>query len=153
MDRNSPVREIMTTDVLTFGPDDGVEDAMRTLIDRGIDAAPVVDGDGRVVGVLSNGDLVVQESELHFPTVIAILGGTFEVGRKHFEEELRRALGSKVSEVMSTKPIVCDVDDTIEHAATLMHEKDISRVPVVDDDRLVGIVSRNDVLRAILSSG
>ena len=152
MDRNSPVRDIMTTDVLTFGPDDGVEQAMRTLLDRNIDAAPVVDEKGAVVGVLSNGDLIVQESELHFPTVMTFLGGTFEFGHKHFEEELRRALGSKVSDVMSSEPLVCNDGDTIEHAATIMHEHDVSRVPVVHDGRLVGIVSRNDVLRAIILS-
>ncbi len=152
MDRNSPVRDIMTTDVLTFGPDDGVEQAMRTLLERNIDAAPVVDGEGAVVGVLSNGDLIVQESEVHFPTVLTFLGGTFEFGHKHFEEELRRALGSKVSDVMSTEPLVCTDDDTIERAATLMHEHDVSRLPVVRDGRLVGIVSRNDVLRAIIIS-
>lgn len=151
MDRNSPVREIMTTDVLTFGPDDEVEAAMHKLLERNIDAAPVVDDQGAVVGMLSNGDLIVQESELHFPTVLTFLGGTFELGHKHFEEELRRALGSKVSDVMSTQPIVCDAADSIERAATVMHEKDISRVPIVNDGRLVGIVSRNDVLRAILS--
>ncbi len=93
MDRNSPVRDIMTTDVLTFGPDDGVEQAMRTLLDRNIDAAPVVDEDGKVVGVLSNGDLIVQESELHFPTVMTFLGGTIEFGHKHFEEELAACAG------------------------------------------------------------
>lgn len=152
MDRNSPVRDIMTTDVLTFGPDDGVEQAMRTLLERNIDAAPVVDAEGTVVGLLSNGDLIVQESELHFPTVMTFLGGTFEFGHKHFEQELRRALGSKVSEVMSTTPIVCNDDDTIERAATLMHEHEVSRLPVVHDGRLVGIVSRNDVLRAIVIS-
>ncbi|HEY2814259.1 MAG TPA: CBS domain-containing protein [Acidimicrobiales bacterium] len=153
MDRNSPVREIMTTDVLTFGPEDEVEQAMRTLLDRNIDAAPVVDADGIVLGVLSNGDLIVQESEVHFPTLLTFLGGTLELGHKHFEEELRRALGSKVSDVMSTHPIVCSDDDTIERAATIMHEKEVSRLPVVRDGHLVGLVSRNDVLRAILDSG
>jgi CBS domain-containing protein len=152
VDRNSPVRDIMTTDVLTFGPDDGVEQAMRALLERNIDAAPVVDEKGGVVGLLSNGDLIVQESELHFPTVMTFLGGTFELGHKHFEEELRRALGSKVSDVMSSEPLVCEDDDTIERAATIMHEHDVSRLPVVHDGRLVGIVSRNDVLRAIILS-
>jgi len=152
MDRNSPVREIMTTDVLTFRPDDGVEQAMRTLLDKDVDAAPVVDGSGAVVGVLSNGDLIVQGAQVHFPTLITFLGATFEVGHKHFEEELRRALGSKVADVMTTEPVVCEADATIEHAATLMHEEDVSRLPVVADGKLVGVVSRRDVLRALLDS-
>ena len=79
MSRQSPVSEVMTTDVLTFGPEDNVEDAMRTLVDRGIDGGPVVDSDGTVVGMLSTGDLIVQNSRLHFPTVISILGATIEL--------------------------------------------------------------------------
>jgi len=93
VDRNSPVRDIMTTDVLSFGPDDEVEGAMHALLDRNIDAAPVVDADRKVVGMLSNGDLIVQDSEVHFPTMLTFLGGTFQFGHKHFEEELRSALG------------------------------------------------------------
>jgi CBS domain-containing protein len=125
---------------------------MRTMVDRNVDAAPVVDDDGNLVGMLSNSDLIVQESELHFPTVLSFLGATIEIGHKHFEEDLRKALGSKVSDVMSSKPITITEDDTVERAATLMHEKDVSRLPVARDGKLVGIVSRNDVLRAILAS-
>ena len=152
MDRDTPVREIMTTDVLTFRPDDKVEDAMRVMVDRNVDAAPVVDESGTLVGMLSNSDLIVQESELHFPTVLSFLSATIEIGHKHFEEDLRKALGSKVSDVMTAKPVTVTSDETIERAATLMHEKNVSRLPVVSDGKLVGIVSRNDVLRAILAS-
>ncbi len=152
MDRDTPVREIMTTEVLSVRPDDNVEQVMRIMVDRNIDAAPVVDAQGTLLGMLSNSDLIVQESELHFPTVLSFLGATIEIGHKHFEEDLRKALGSKVSDVMSTKPVVITEDDTIERAATLLHEKDVSRLPVVRDGKLVGLVSRNDVLRAILAS-
>ena len=152
MDRNSPVREIMTTDVLTFGPDDGVEQAMRTLVEREIDAAPVVDADGGVIGMLSTSDLIVQGSKVHFPTLVTFLGGTFEIGHKHFDEEMNRALGSTVGEVMTGDPIVCEETDTVEDAATAMHEHDVSRLPVLRDGVLLGIVSRKDILRALLAS-
>jgi CBS domain-containing protein len=152
MDRNTPVREIMTADVITLRPGDKVEDAMRLMVDHNVDAAPVVDEHGQLVGMLSNSDLIVQESELHFPTVLSFLSATIEIGHKHFEDDLRKALGSKVSDVMSSKSVTISPDDTIERAATLMHEKDVSRVPVVSDGKLAGIVSRNDVLRAILAS-
>ena len=153
MDRDTPVREIMITDVLTIRPDDKVEDAMRLMVDRNVDAVPVVDGSGNLVGMLSNSDLIVQESELHFPTVLSFLAATIEIGHKHFEEDLRKALGSKVTDVMTPKPITITEDDTIERAATLMHEKDVSRLPVVKDGKLVGLVSRNDVLRRSWPAG
>jgi len=153
MDRDTPVREIMTTDVLTFRSDDTVETAMRSMVDRNVDAAPVVDEGGIVVGMLSSSDLIVQESELHFPTVLSFLGASIEIGHKHFDDDLRKALGSKVSDLMTSKPVTIAGDDTIERAATVMHDKGVSRLPVVNDGRLVGIISQNDVVRAILASG
>lgn len=152
MSRQSPVSEVMTTEVLTFAPDDNVGDAMRTLVDRGIDGAPVVTADGEVVGMLSTGDLIVQESRLHFPTVISLLGATLELpsSKRQFDEDLRQTLGSTVGQVMQSDPITIGADDTVEEAATLMHEHDISRLPVLGDAGLVGIVARVDILRSII---
>ena len=152
MSRQSPVSEVMTTDVLTFGPDDNVAEAMQILVERGIDGAPVVDAEGAVVGMLSTADLIVQESRLHFPTVISLLGATLELpsAKRHFDDDLRRVLGSTVREVMQGDPITIGVDDTVEEAATLLHDHDVSRLPVVGDGGLVGIVARVDILRGIL---
>ncbi|NLV56330.1 MAG: CBS domain-containing protein, partial [Acidimicrobiales bacterium] len=61
MPRSLPVRDVMTTDVLSVAPTDAVEDAMAALVRRGVDAAPVIDPDGVVVGLLSTGDLIVSE--------------------------------------------------------------------------------------------
>jgi CBS domain-containing protein len=152
MSRQSLVSEVMTTDVLTFGPEDNVAEAMQILVERGIDGAPVVDADGAVVGMLSTADLIVQESRLHFPTVISLLGATLELpsSKRHFDDDLRRVLGSSVREVMQADPITIGVDDTVEEAATLMHDHDVSRLPVVGDAGLAGIVARVDILRGIL---
>jgi len=142
----------MTTDVLLFAPDDNVGDAMAQLVERGIDGAPVVTSDNQVVGMLSTGDLIVQETELHVPTIISLFGATLELpsAHKHFEDDLRKTLGSTVADVMATDPVSVGPDETIEAAATKMHEHDVSRLPVVGDLGLVGIISRVDVLREIL---
>jgi len=152
MSRQSPVSEIMTTEVLTFSPGDGVGAAMQVLVDREIDGAPVVDGSGTVVGMLSAGDLIVGESKLHFPTVISLLGATLELpsSKRHFDDDLRRVLGSNVGEVMAPDPVTIEVTGTVEEAATLLHSHDIAQIPVVGDAGLVGIVSRVDILREIL---
>ncbi len=145
------LRDIMSTDVLTFGPDDSVRDAMQAMVDRDVDGVPVVDADGKVVGVLTNGDLIVRESRLHFPTLVSILGASFEIKPKDFDEDLDKALGSYVREVMSHPARTCRDDATVEEAATLMHEHDVARLPVVDaDGRLVGLVSRGDIIRGML---
>ncbi len=153
MSRDVPAREVMTTDVVTFAPDEPIGDAMQRLVDRGVDAGPVVDGEGAVVGMLSTGDLIVQESQLHYPTVLNIFGGLIELpgSRKKFEHELNQAVAVDVADAMSPDPVTCGPDDTIEVVATLMHENDVSRVPVVEDGRLVGIVARGDILRGLVS--
>ena len=152
MSRQSPVSEVMTTEVLTFAPDDNVGDAMQILVDRGIDGAPVVTTEGEVVGMLSTGDLIVQGSRLHFPTVISLLGATLELpsSKRQFDEDLRQTLGSTVGQVMKPDPITIGIEDTIEEAATLLHQHGISRLPVLGDSGLVGIVSRVDILRSII---
>jgi len=149
--RTSPISEIMITALVTVAPDDGVEVAMRALVDHDVDAAPVVDAGGAVVGLLSNSDLIVRESRLHFPTLLSFLGASIEIGHKRFEEDLTNVLSSKVADVMTVDPVTCADTDSIEDVATLMHDHDIGQVPVVSGGRLVGVVSRNDVLRAILN--
>lgn len=146
------VREVMTTEMLTFVADDRVQDAYERLMDRGVDGAPVVDGAGAVVGMLTTGDLLVQETKLHYPTVVSLFGAYLELPSSHrkFEQELRKAVGAKVGDVMTAHPYTCSPDDTLERAATLMHEHDVSRLPVTEGGKLVGIVARGDVLRAVM---
>ena len=143
----------MTTDVLTFTPEDRVQDAYAALLDRHIDGAPVVDGD-EVVGMLTTDDLLVQETKLHYPTVVSLFGAYLELPSSHrkFEEELRKAVGASVGDVMTSPATTCSPDDTLERAATLMHEHEVSRLPVTEGGRLVGIVARGDILRAVMSS-
>jgi CBS domain-containing protein len=154
MPGNIPVRDVMTTEVVTFRPDDPIGDAMRRLVERGIDGAPVVDSSGSVVGMLTSDDLIVQDSRLHFPTVVTILGAelVWPSSQKHFEEELHKAVGLTVGEVMHDEVVTCTPDDSVESAATMLHERHVSRLPVVEGGRLVGIISRGDILEAIVRS-
>ena len=144
MPRSMLVRQVMTTDVLTFAPDETVQDATRRLVERGVDGGPVIDPDGHLVGMLTSGDLLVQETKLHYPTVISLFGAYLELPSSHrrFEEDLRRAVGATVDDVMHRDPVSCAEADTLERAATLMHEHDVSRLPVTRDGQLVGILAR-----------
>jgi len=153
MPRNTLVRDVMTTDVLTLRPSDTFEQAARALAERGVGGAPVVDDDGVVVGLLEDDDLIVQDTRLHFPTVISLFGGYLELPSsvRHFEADLRKAVGATVSDVMDAEAPTCSPDDTVETVATSLHERNASRMAVVDGDgRLVGIVSRGDLVRAIV---
>jgi CBS domain-containing protein len=149
------VREVMTTDVLTFQPAETVEEAYRRLAERGVDGGPVVDGGGEVVGMLTTDDLLVQETKLHYPTVVSLFGAYLELPSSHrkFEQELRKAVGATVDDVMTGHVDSCSPDDTLERAATLMHEHDVSRLPVIEGGKLVGLIARGDVLRAVMGPG
>jgi CBS domain-containing protein len=154
MVRESPVSDWMSTEVVSFRPDENVRDAMRRLVQTDVDGGPVVDAEGRVVGVLSTSDLIVKEAELHFPTVFNFLGVDVQwpsFKHRHLDDDIAKALGATVGEVMDGEPVVVAPTATLETAATLMHDEDVSRLPVVDGGRLVGLLSRNDVLRAVLA--
>ncbi|HWH35980.1 MAG TPA: CBS domain-containing protein [Acidimicrobiales bacterium] len=152
MPRTMLVRQVMTTDVVSFSPGESVSDATRRLVERGVDGGPVVDDGGQLVGMLSSGDLLVQETRLHYPTVISLFGAYLELpsAHRHFEDDLRRAVGATVGDVMGRDPVACADGDTLERAATLMHDHDVSRLPVVAGGRVVGIVARGDILRAVM---
>jgi CBS domain-containing protein len=153
MPRNTLVRQVMTTDVLSFRPTDSVETAARALSERRLGGAPVIDDDGMVVGLLEDDDLIVQDTRLHFPTVISLFGAYLELPSSlhRFESDLRKAVGATVADVMDADAPTCRPDDTLETVATTLHERSASRMAVVDDDgRLVGVVSRGDLVRAIV---
>ena len=151
--REMPVREVMTADVVTFNPADNVQEAMQQLVDRGVDAGPVVDDSGAVVGMLSTGDLIVEEARVHFPSVVNFLGVnvTWPFDHKELDDTMSKALGASVGEVMTAEPLTIDIDASVEEAATVMHDQNVSRLPVLDaDGRLAGIVARGDIVKAIV---
>jgi CBS domain-containing protein len=152
--RDLAVANVMTTDVVSFTADENVQAAMQRLVERGVDAGPVIDGSGRVVGMLSTGDLIVEEARVHFPTVVNFLGVnvTMPFSERKLDESVEKALGATVGEVMSHKPKSIAADATVEDAATMMHDDDLSRLPVVDaDGHLVGIIARGDIVKAIVA--
>jgi CBS domain-containing protein len=145
----TPVREVMTRDVVTLRPDQPVAEAADVLAGKKIGAAPVVDADGKLVGLLRDEDLIVSEARLHVPTVISFLGADLVLPSSlhRFEHELKKAAGSSVGDVMITEFPVAKPDDTLDGLAAEMHGRDITHVPVVDGGKLVGIVARGDLVR------
>jgi CBS domain-containing protein len=141
------VRDVMTSEVITLRPDQTVAEAADVLSDNAIGAAPVVD-DERVVGLLNDDDLIVSEARLHLPTTFNVLGAQIVLpGSQHrFEEELEKAVGATVSDVMDDEFASVEPDAPLEQLATLMHDRNVTHVPVVEGDRLVGIVARGDLI-------
>jgi CBS domain-containing protein len=146
-------KDIMTSNVVTLKKEMGVKEAAEILLDKGIGGAPVVDDEGNVVGMVTESDLIMEDVKLHFPTFIHLLSGIIYLESiKAFEEKLKKAAAVKVEDVMSKKVISVTEDTSIEDIATLMIEKGISRVPVVREGKLVGLVSKRDIVRTIAQS-
>ncbi len=151
--RDLPVRDLMTTEVVTFTGDQNVSEAMRTLVERDVDAGPVVDENDHPVGMFSTSDVIVEEARLHFPTIVNFLGVNVALPwhDKELDESVAKALGEFVSDVMATPTVTVEATDTVEDAATAMHDNKVSRLPVVNSaGRLVGIIARRDIVRAIV---
>jgi CBS domain-containing protein len=152
MHTQTPVTAFMTTDVLCLTPGESIESAISRLRECGISGAPVVDDDGRLVGLLDDSDIILSEARVHAPSAIEILGAYFPLpGARHrFEEEVRHALAGTVADVMEIRPSTLGTDSTLTDVASTMVEQHVSRVPIVDDDhRVVGIVSRGDLVNTI----
>lgn len=151
MSESHSARSVMTSDVVTLHPEQTLAEAADVLAERRIGAAPVVDADGRIVGILRDQDLILGEARIHVPTTIALLPGvefTLPSHLARFDQDLKRAVGSTVADVMAAEPTSAGPDATVEDLATIMQEHDVTHVPIVDDDgRLVGIVARSDLVQ------
>jgi CBS domain-containing protein len=155
MPPSTPVTEVMTKDVITLAPETSLAEAADLLAERGIGAAPVVDADGSIVGLLRDEDLLISEARLHLPTTIAILPGvefTLPGQIRRYDEELKKAASSTVADVMERSFKQVAPDATIEDVATLMHEHDVTHVPVVKDGKVAGIVARGDIVRFLAAT-
>src|SRR5438128_5916947 len=152
MPGDTRVREVMVSTVFTLKPDDKVEAAADLLAEKGVGSLPVVDGGGKLLGILRDDDLIASEARVHVPTFINFLGlgVPFPGEMKHLERELKKIAGATVRDVMQTEPPSVSPDATLEDVATMMHDHGVNSVPVVDaDNKVVGVVARADVVRFI----
>ncbi len=141
------VREIMTKDVITVTPDMTVKEVAKVLADNKISGVPVLD-DGKLVGIVSEGDLIVKDKKLRFPNYVYFLDSIFYLeSYEKFEKEFKRKVGVKVEDIMTDDVLTVGPDASIEDVATVLTEEDVNRVPVVEGDKLIGIVSRGDIVR------
>ena len=148
---DSTVAEVMERDVVSVHPETGVQELAELMHERHIGGAPVVDGEGRLVGIVTDGDLIADMADIHAPAQIDIFGAIVYLGSFHkYEERLRKAVGATVGDVMTTKVHTVHPGDGVRKAATLMRDHKINRVPVVDEDgRLVGLVTRTDIVHSL----
>ena len=144
--------DIMTTDVITVTKDSSLQDLARILYENHINGVPVVDDDGRLIGIICESDLIRKNKKLHIPTVVAIFDAIVYLERPgKFEKEVQRVNATTVEDLYTKDVITVDEKTPIDEIATLMAEKKIYTIPVMDGDRLVGIIGKADLIRTLIS--
>lgn len=145
-------RDIMTKDVITLTPETDILQAAKLLLDNGINGAPVIDETGRVIGLLCQSDLVIQQKRLPIPSVFALLDMAIPLkSSRQIEKQVNKMAALKVGEAMTEKPVTVNPDTDIETIAALMVDNNFHTLPVIDNYRLVGVIGKEDVLRTLIA--
>ena len=139
--------DIMTQDVVTVNKNQPISDLAIIFIENHFNGVPVLDNTGKVVGVVTQGDLIEQNKNLHIPTVIALFDAVlFLESEKKFEDDLKKLTGSKIEDIYHKNLITVSPDTYLSEIITIMAEKDIHTLPVLDGDKLIGIIGKQNII-------
>jgi CBS domain-containing protein len=144
-------REIMTKGVVTVTPDTDITEAAKLLLDNHFNGLPVVDDKGRLIGIICQDDLIVQQKRLPLPSLFTFFDGLIPLtSYRSLEKEVDKIIASKVSQAMTPDPLTIGPDASLEDIATLMVNNNIHTLPVLEGGRIVGIIGKEDVLRTLM---
>ena len=144
--RELRVGDVMETDWPTLGPESTVEEAIKLFAEERISGAPVI-VDGQLVGIITEGDLIFQDADVKAPGFLDILGGIVPLGdTDEYRKEALKSAGVTVGEVMTDDPVTVAPEATLAETATIMAERRKKILPVIDGGRLVGVITRMDIL-------
>ena len=150
------VKDVMKKPIVV-NPNDDIRDVIRLFRENKISGAPVVE-DGRLVGIISESDIVKtitthnEAIDLILPSPLDLIELPLKTTLKieEFKEDIEKALKTKVRDVMTKNVITISPDETINDAAKLMIENNIKRLPVVENGKLVGVITRGDLIEALV---
>lgn len=143
-------KDIMTKEVITVNKEDEIENVVKIFLTNKISGVPVVDDYDKVVGIISETDLVKKNASVYPPNFITLLSGVIYLDSiKKYEKDLKVALALKAKELMSSKVIFVREEDDLQQVSDLMIKKSINRVPVLDKNNVIkGIICRYDLIKA-----
>jgi len=143
-------KDIMTTDLVTVTLETSITELAKKFVSSNFSNMPVLDDSGKLVGIISETDLVEQQKPLHIPTVMALFDGVFYLdSEKRFQEEVDRVTAQTVGELCQCDPVTCGPDATIGEIASLMSKHKAHLIPVVKKGSLIGVVARLDLIKAV----
>ncbi len=145
-------KDIMTTKIVAVSPETKIDQAGKLLLENHFNGLPVVDQEGHLKGIICQDDLIVQQMKFPVPSVFTILDGVIPLSSpKHLEKEIQKMAATTVGQAMSPDPLTVNPETTVEEIATLMVEKNIHTLPVVDKGKMVGVIGNEDILRTLMS--
>ncbi len=144
-------KSIMTRKVKTVVPSMPIRELAEFLVKENISGAPVVDDAGVFCGIVTEEDLIFQDKKIHLPTFLNLFANIIPLGVAQMEEELKKIAGTTVAAVMQKRPQIIGTDMPIEDIATIMTEKKTYYLPVIDQGRVIGIVTKRDLIKAVAS--
>jgi CBS domain-containing protein len=144
------VADIMTREVVSVRADMRVGQIARVFREHQLSGLPVIDEAGELVGIITELDMVKRHARPQMPAFLPLLGAYIPLGTKEYKESLRRITGVTAEDIMTTPVNTISPDASVEDAATVMVSNRSNPLPVVDDNgRMVGIISRTDILGVI----
>jgi CBS domain-containing protein len=142
-------KDIMTGDVITVKPDTTIEELARILMQNHISGVPVVDAQGRIIGVVTENDLISKNSRLHIPTILRLFDAYIPLGASKLETDIKRMTATTVNDISTKDVITIDSEASVEYIATLMTERKIHLLPVLKEGKLVGIIGKKDLIKGV----
>jgi CBS-domain-containing membrane protein len=143
-------KDIMSQEVHTVSEETSVEELARLFAEKGVNAMPVGDDRQRLLGIVTATDLVKIDKPLHVPTVISIFDWVLYLeSEKNFAEEVRKVTARKVSEICTREVVTCTPETPVADLASIMVDKGVHLLPVLDGGRVVGVVGRFDIIRTM----
>jgi CBS domain-containing protein len=146
-------KDVMTRDVITVAPETGVTEIAMLLLEKRFNGVPVVNPNGDLVGVICQSDLIAEQKKLPMPSVFTILDAFIPVyppGK--MAKEVQKIAAMKVSEAMTSNPVTVDPEAGLDEIASIMVNKSMYTIPVLEGGKLVGIIGKEDILRTLVSS-
>ncbi len=144
--------DIMTRSVITVKKETTVKELARILTKHGISGAVVVNNEDKVIGIVTESDLIFQNKKLHIPSVVTILDSYFFLENPDkMEQEIEKMVGATVGDIFSEDAVTVQEDTTITEIATIMSEQHVHTLPVLKDNTLVGVIGKKDIIKTIAS--
>lgn len=143
------VKEVMTRDIVTVTPDTDLQTLAEVFLRRDISGAPVVDTEGNFLGIVEEEGLIIKDKKVHLPTFLYILNGFIEIGEQKFEDEIQKMSATTVAGIMEKEVATLSPDTPIEDVASLIVDRGLHYFPVIDKKKVIGVVTRKDIVRAI----